>query len=469
MKKLRRIIPLVVIILTGCNTSCQNTTNVNQLIPFATGFTNPVCISNAGDNRLFITEQTGYIRIVNPDETVNSQPFLDIHQQVIPGGEEGLLGLAFHPQFSENGYFYINYIGVGDSSHISRFSVMPGNPDVADPQSEYKLLTFHQPYTNHNGGDLCFGPDGYLYMGFGDGGSAGDPENRAQNPMEYFGKLLRIDVNQGNAYAVPPTNPYYNNADTLGEIWAMGLRNPWRFSFDRLTGDLWIGDVGQNQIEEIDFQPSASPGGENYGWRCYEGNQSYNTSNCSPSASFTSPVYTYQHNPECSVTGGYVYRGNAASPFYGYYFFADYCSDRIRTLHNENGTWNMNEFGQFAGNNFSAFGEDAGGTLYIAGLTSGTVYSVVNEPTSIGKKPVASSPVKIIQFPGSNKIRIETGFNQNLNMQVIMYDASGKTRFVSSEQGSDYEFDPGFLPAGTYILKLVINGESIIRKLIKGL
>jgi glucose/arabinose dehydrogenase len=469
MKTLHRILPLVVIVLVGCNTNSQNTINVNQLVPFATGFGNPVCIANAGDNRLFVVEQVGNIHIVQPNGTINPQKFLDIHQRVVSGGEEGLLGLAFHPQYSQNGYFYVNYIGIGDSTHISRFSVMPDNPDVADPQSEFKLLTFHQPYTNHNGGNLCFGPDGYLYMGFGDGGSAGDPENRAQNPMVYFGKLLRIDVNQGNPYAIPTTNPYYNNADTLGEIWAMGLRNPWRFSFDRLTGDVWIGDVGQNLIEEIDFQPSTSTGGENYGWRCYEGNQPFNTENCQPSSAFTFPVYTYPHNPECSVTGGFVYRGNSSSSYYGYYFFADYCSDRISTLHNENGSWIMNEFGQYAGNNFSTFGEDSEGRLYVAGLTSGTIYSVVNEPASTQNKLFADAGVIVIQYPGSTKIRVETGFNHNLPMKVTLYDLRGLVCYSSVSQAPDYEFNPGILPEGIYILKLVINGKIISQKLIIGL
>jgi len=191
--------------------------------------------------------------------------------------------------------------------------------------------------------------------------------------------MLRIDVDQANPYAIPASNPFYNSTTTLKEIWALGLRNPWRFSFDRLTGDLWIADVGQNAIEEIDFQPAASAGGENYGWRCYEGNDVYNNSGCAPSSSLKFPIYTYTHGSGCSVTGGYVYRGSDSSAYYGHYFFTDYCSDKIWTLHKSGNNWVKEDFGQFSGNNFSTFGEDANGQLYIAGLTSGKIYLVVSQ------------------------------------------------------------------------------------------
>lgn len=349
------------------------------MVVFAKGLNHPVCIANAGDNRLFVVEQVGDIRILNSQGQVQSQPFLDIHDRVAFGGEQGLLGLAFHPDYKSNGYFYVNYIGLDGNTNISRFKVNPANTETADPQSEFKLLTVVQPFANHNGGDLCFGPDGYLYIGLGDGGSGGDPGNRAQNPLEYLGKMLRIDVNQGSPYAIPVSNPFYNSTITLQEIWALGLRNPWRFSFDRLTGDLWIADVGQDAIEEIDFQPAGDKGGENYGWRCYEGNRVYNSSQCAASTNFTFPVYTYPHNPECSVTGGYVYRGSNSSIYYGQYFFTDYCSDNIWTLHKVANTWVKEDFGHFPGNNFSTFGEDFTGQLYLAGVTSGTIYLVTGK------------------------------------------------------------------------------------------
>ncbi len=386
MKELLRILSLLFFILIFSTTSCKKDQIVNnvipakKMVPFASNFSNPVSITNAGDSRLFVAEQVGRIRIINSDGKVNAQPFLDISGRVTFGGERGLLGIAFHPDYKSNGYFYVNYVGAGDITTISRFKVSSGNPDMADPQSEFKLLSVPQPYTNHNGGDLTFGPEGYLYIGLGDGGSGGDPGNRAQNPKEYLGKMLRINVDQGNPYSIPTSNPFYNSTSTLGEIWAIGLRNPWRFSFDRLTGDLWIADVGQNAIEEVNFQPAKSQGGENYGWRCYEGNEVYNTSACTQaSSSLTFPVFTYLHDSECSVTGGYVFRGAVSSVYYGHYFFADYCSDKIWTLHKVNNNWVKEDFGQFPGNSFSTFGEGTEGQLYVAGVSSGTIYLVFGE------------------------------------------------------------------------------------------
>ncbi len=260
--------------------SYLNAQETAVLTPFASGFTSPVIITHAGDSRLFVGNQTGSVFIVDSAGNVNGEPFLDITGKVIYGGEQGLLGLAFHPDYKNNGYFYVNYIGEGDSTHISRFTMLSGNPDKADPASEMSILRIEQPYKNHNGGDLAFGPDGYLYIALGDGGSGGDPENRAQNRSVLLGKILRIDVDNGNPYSIPETNPFYGMSSVRNEIWALGLRNPWRFSFDRMTGDLWIADVGQNASEEINFQPAGSQGGENYGWRCYEGLQPFNEDNC---------------------------------------------------------------------------------------------------------------------------------------------------------------------------------------------
>jgi glucose/arabinose dehydrogenase len=467
MNTIYRFIPLFYLILAYNSTSGQENPSGNVLTIFTSGFVNPVCIANAGDSRLFIVEQTGYIYIVDSNGNVNPVPFLDIHNQVTFGGEQGLLGLAFHPLYASNGYFYVNYIGVNDSTHISRFSVSSGNPDIADAQSELKMMTISQPFTNHNGGDLQFGPDGYLYIGLGDGGSAGDPGNRAQDPLEYLGKMLRIDVDQGNPYAIPPSNPFYNSSSALSEIWALGLRNPWRFSFDRLTGDLWIGDVGQNLVEEVDFQPSGDAGGENYGWRCYEGNQEYNSAGCASASTFTFPVCTYPHNPECSITGGYVYRGSSTSPFYGYYFFADYCSDKIWTLRNSAGEWVKEEFGQYPGNNFSTFGEDATGQLYVAGMTTGIIYRVLDNSTGIGN-PDQLPGVKIILTPFSGKIHLETGRNDHSPIHLKLYDLRGSAFFETTTKEPVYEFDGGYLPAGTYFLEIEMDGRRMVRKLIIG-
>jgi glucose/arabinose dehydrogenase len=464
MKTIQKILSILFFLLILKNANCQV---VNQLIPFASGLTSTVGITNAGDSRLFVVNQRGYIHIINSDGTINSKPFLDIHDRIVYAGERGLLGLAFHPKYQTNGYFYVNYIGVGDSTHISRFKLGSTNPDIADSSSEVKLMTIYQPFTNHKGGELCFGPDGYLYIGLGDGGSSGDPGKRSQNPMVFLGKMLRIDVDHGNPYSVPVTNPFYGSTTTLNEIWALGLRNPWRFSFDRLTGDLWIADVGQSAFEEIDVQPANSKGGENYGWNCYEGNQSYNNTGCISADQMTFPAYVYNHGPECSITGGYVFRGSASSSFYGHYFFADYCSDRIWTLHKVDEQWVRQDFGQFSGNGFSTFGEDASGQIYIAGIKSGKIYRINDQSTgtTLSEK---SSEIKIISSPFSDLIRLETSGNGKSGMQIEIFDVNGKLLYQRNIQEHSYEFNPEFLTSGIYFLKVVFQGNSQIQKLVLG-
>jgi glucose/arabinose dehydrogenase len=459
-----KILSLIVFTLIIKIAECQVT---NQLIPFASGLTSTVGITNAGDSRLFVVNQQGYIQIINSDGSINSQPFLDIHNRIVYGGERGLLGVAFHPQYKTNGYFYVNYIGPGDSTHISRFKVNPESPDQADPQSELNLMIIPQPFSNHNGGELCFGPDGYLYIGMGDGGSSGDPGKRAQNPMVYLGKMLRIDVDHGNPYSVPVTNPFYGSTTTLNEIWALGLRNPWRFSFDRLTGDLWIADVGQSAFEEIDVQAANSKGGENYGWNCFEGNQPYSNTGCVSANQLTFPAYVYNHGPECSITGGYVFRGSASSPFYGHYFFADYCSDRIWTLHKAGDQYIKQDFGQFSGNSFSTFGEDASGQIYIAGIKSGKIYRINDQSTGT-KLPEKSPEIKIISSPFSDKIRLETSGNDLSGMQIEIFDVNGKKLYQKKVQEHNYELNPEFLPSGIYFLNVTFQGNSQIQKLILG-
>ncbi len=356
----------------------------SDLALYASGFYHPVVITNCGDNRLFVVEKAGIIHIVDSAGNINPAPFLDISSFVKSNGsEQGLLGLAFHPGYFVNGYFYVNYIGAGDSTHISRFSVDPSNAELALIASEKKLMTVYQPYTNHNGGDLHFGPDGFLYIGLGDGGSGGDPGNRAQDSLDMHGKILRINVDNGDPYAVPPDNPFVGTPAALDEIWAVGLRNPWRFSFDRQTGDLWIADVGQSTWEEINFEPAGSSGGFNYGWRCYEGNVSYNSSQCGDISLYTFPVDVYSHSLGCSVTGGFVYRGNMFPGLYGRYFYADYCSDRIWTIHDNGGSWVTENFGQFQTNRFSTFGENAQGELFVAGYTSGNIFRIVDSSSMI--------------------------------------------------------------------------------------
>ena len=357
---------------------------------FASGFDMPVSIKNAGDDRLFVVEKRGIIRIVNADGSVNATPFLNIDNLVVniggQGDERGLLGLTFHPNYNANGFFFVNYINNNGDTVVSRFSVDSGNSNLADETSELILLTIVQPYTNHNGGDMAFGPDGYLYIASGDGGSGGDPENRAQNLNSLLGKMLRIDVDNpagGNNYGIPAGNPFANDGDdnTLPEIWAYGLRNPWRFSFDSQTGDLWIADVGQGNYEEINLATSTEAG-LNYGWRCYEGNNIFNGTGCPDDSTLTFPVGEYPHvgagNFKCSITGGYRYRGTMYPNFIGLYFFADYCSDEIGTLTENGGGWDMNFSDVFGGNGWSAFGEDVNGELYITGISSGVVYKIID-------------------------------------------------------------------------------------------
>jgi len=361
---------------------------------FATGLDMPVNIKNAGDDRLFVVEQRGFIRIVNTNGNVNTTPFLDIDNLVINisggGDERGLLGLAFHPNYSSNGFFYVNYINNNGDTVISRFEVSNTDADIANPNSELIILSITQPYSNHNGGDMAFGPDGYLYIASGDGGAGGDPQNRAQDLSTLLGKMIRIDVNNtanGNNYAIPTNNPFNNDGDTntLDEIWAYGLRNPWKFSFDSQTGDIWIADVGQGEYEEINMA-SPTDAGLNYGWRCYEGNNTFNGTGCPDDSTLTFPVGEYSHsnsgNFKCSITGGYRYRGSDFPNFVGLYFFADYCSDEIGFLQDNGSSWTMTFGNQFNGNRWVAFGEDINGELYISGLNSGTVYKIIDTDAS---------------------------------------------------------------------------------------
>jgi glucose/arabinose dehydrogenase len=436
------------------------------MVPFATGLLNPVGITNAGDERLFVVEQEGLIRIVNPDGTINPEPFLDIQDKVIFQGERGLLGLAFHPAYKANGYFYVNYVGKGNRTHIARFKVNADVPDKADPESELTLMEILQPFDNHKGGNLAFGPDSMLYIGLGDGGSAGDPQNNARNPLELLGKILRIDVNRGDTYAIPESNPFHDVDNARGEIWALGLRNPWRFSFDRLTGDLWIADVGQDKFEEINFQPADSKGGENYGWRCYEGNEAFNRAGCESDTTFTFPIYTYAHGAECSIIGGFVYRGSTSSEWYGHYFFTDYCSNKIWTLHKEGDNWVKEDFGDYPGNNFTTFGEDQNGQLYLAEAKTKTLYKVVANTTAIDTDPLAEE-IKVIQLPNSNKIRITSMKNLKGDKRILLSDMKGTLLFMANTREDNYEFDTGALPAGIYIVNIGVEDKKFVHKLIK--
>jgi glucose/arabinose dehydrogenase len=337
--------------------------------PILNGLDRPVDLQSSfdGSGRLFIIEKYGAIRIFKDGQLLD-QPFLNINDRVnARGNEMGLLGLAFHPNFEQNGFFYVNYTGEGGHTRISRFTA---SGDSADPNSEQVLLVIDQPFENHNGGGVVFGPDGYLYLGLGDGGAAGDPFKNGQNTNSLLGKLLRIDVDNGAPYAIPADNPFGN------EVWAYGLRNPWRFSFDRATGDLWIGDVGQGEWEEVDYLPAGSPGGANFGWSVMEGSYGYDGE---PQPGLLLPAAEYSHsNPYsgCSVTGGYVYRGSMPE-WNGVYLYGDYCEGTVWGLILSNGQWQSQVLFE-ADLRITSFGEDEAGELYLVSDT-GSVYILVRK------------------------------------------------------------------------------------------
>ncbi len=343
------------------------------------GSSYPVFVTGAGDGSgaVYVVQQSGQIRIARQGQLLDTS-FLDISDRTSPAarpgyyGERGLLGLAFHPQYKDNGYFYVNYTDQNGNTVIARYQRSAGSPDQADPGSEMRLLEVKQPFANHNGGMLAFGPDGYLYAGLGDGGSAGDPYNNAQSTQTYLGKILRLDVNQGSPYGIPPDNPFANGGG-LAEIWAYGLRNPWRFSFDPLTGDLYIGDVGQNVWEEIDYLPAGSPGGANFGWRYREGTHGY--LGAAPAGlELKEPVIDYHHAPGCSVTGGVVVRSPSLPDWQGVYLYGDYCSGQIwGLLKTSSGDWLHQELFD-TGMNITTFGVDEAGEVYLADYASGNIY-----------------------------------------------------------------------------------------------
>lgn len=435
---MRYIISAFALLLLAASVNAQAV----ELVTIATGLTEPVDITHAGDERIFVVEQPGRIRIIDGDGNLLSTPFLNVSNLVSTGGERGLLGLAFHPNYAENGYFFINYTDLSRDTRVVRYQRSDDNPNLADPSSGTQILFIDQPAGNHNGGGIKFGPDGYLYIGMGDGGSAGDPWNNSQTATTMLGKMLRIDVDNGDPYAIPEDNPFANDDFYLDEIWATGLRNPWRFSFDRLTGDLWIGDVGQDAFEEIDFQPADSPGGENYGWRCYEGDAAFNTGGCPAPNAFTYPAHTLPNNfstSYCSVTGGVVYRGSAFPELQGKYIYADFCADELLTLESDGGGgWLADNLGEF-NHSFSSFGEDVNGEIYGASYYSG----------------------RIVQ------ITYNACFDFSAEVQVLSNTCAGEETGSASIQVNGgtppYTIDPvevgENLPAGTYTLMVMDASE----------
>ena len=348
-----------------------------ELEPVADGLESPLYVTHAGDGsgRLFVLEQIGRIRILQKGNLI-ADPFLDISSLVVAGGEQGLLGLAFHPDFTDNGRFYVDYTDRNGDTVVAEYTVHPANPDRADPSSARPLLRIDQPFGNHNGGAIEFGPDDYLYIATGDGGSGGDPMGNGQSLQTLLGKLLRVDVDEtsGNrAYGIPDDNPFVGRSDAHPEIWAYGLRNPWRFSFDDET--LWIADVGQNELEEINGVP-ANMGGLNFGWNVVEGDRCHVSSDCDRSQ-FEPPIAVYGHDLGCSVTGGFVYRGREFPKMRGAYLFADFCSGIVFGIDAEK--TGRQEPVQLleSGGSVSSFGADERGELYMTDLGSGVVSRVI--------------------------------------------------------------------------------------------
>ncbi len=365
-----------------------------RLEKFAAGLDQPLfLLSLPGDaSQNFVLEKPGRLRLFRHG-VLQERDVLDLRPKISDVSERGLLGMAFHPRFGrDNRYFFVHYSDKNGATHIARFTLPepdgPGAPLVADPQSEKTIFTLDQPWPNHDGGMIAFGPlDGYLYIGLGDGGAAGDPRNAGQNLGNLLGKILRIDVDHGDPYGIPPTNPFVGQEGAQPEIWAWGIRNAWRFCFDPANGDLWIGDIGQDKWEEIDWLPGGHKGGANFGWRVMEGTHEFNVPPGADRSQMVAPVHEFPHGPpanHCSVTGGFVYRGKAMPWLQGSYFWADYCSNVIGTLRvdaqgklteNVDRTRQLDPEGKLR--SIASFGEDAAGELYVLCLAPGTIWKIV--------------------------------------------------------------------------------------------
>jgi glucose/arabinose dehydrogenase len=442
---------------------------------FATGFSEPLEITHAGDSRLFVVQKGGLIRIVNANGSVNATPFLDLSTLVSTNSERGLLGLAFHPNYATNGFFFVNYSNTAGNTVIAKYSVS-ANANIANTTGTI-LMTINQPYSNHNGGSIKFGGDGYLYIAMGDGGSSGDPQGYSQNlsltninvvsnPSRiYLGKMLRIDVNTtapGLNYGFPSTNPYVNEAGKQ-EIWAIGLRNPWKFSFNRLNGDLWIADVGQGSVEEIDKVVNPLTAGLNFGWRCYEGNSTYNITGCASASTMTFPFAQYARSGgACSVTGGYFYSGSMYPNFQNKYFFTDYCDDKIRMV---NSAGVITTSTSFSNNNFATFGEDINGELYVAGISSGTIYKVID--SSLSSSDFENNGFTIFPNPAKELFTIKSS-TANLATKTSIFDISGKLLFTKElSNNSENTIETTSLAKGIYLVSVeTSNGTNYSTKLI---
>ncbi len=428
---------------------------------FATGFTAPVEIVNANDARMFVVQQNGIIKILQANGTVNATNFLNIGSKITYGGERGLLGLAFHPQYPTNGYFFVYYNDTAGNITVARYTRSSTNPDVADPSTEKIILNIPKPFDNHNGGSIHFAPDGYLWVVTGDGGSGGDPNNNAQNKNSLLGKLLRLDINSTGAYNIPPGNPFIG-IDGADEVWAYGLRNAWKFNFDTASGNVMIADVGQGQIEEINRMP-LTQAGINYGWRCYEGNNAYNTTGCAAQSTMTFPVAAYDHSGgKCSITGGYVYRGIQYPALQGRYFFADYCSTQIGSLNPDDSiTWSAAS----PGNNFSTFGVNNQNELFAAALSSGKIFKITTSAVLGTQENDLSTSVKVYPNPASKTVFIEGLKDKEATVEI--YSFEGRKVLEQGKIDSNNSINISGIPAGTYFININSgNLKSYSKKLI---
>ena len=458
-----RFFVLVALLFLGTTEILNSATPLKTEV-FVTGLSAPLLVTFApGDStRVFIVEQGGRIKLVRNDSLL-PDPFLNINSLVSSGSERGLLGLAFHPDYQSNGQFFVNFTNTSGNTVVRRYNVS-ANPDSADASSGFNIITINQPFSNHNGGMIAFGPvDGYLYIGMGDGGSANDPGNRAQNKKELLGKMLRIDVDSGSPYGIPGDNPFVSDNGYSPEIWALGLRNPWRFSFDRATGDMYIGDVGQNIIEEIDYQAGSSSGGENYGWRLKEGSNCFIPSTgCDTIAGLTDPVAEYTHGGipnKCSVTGGYVYRGCAIPDLQGTYFYGDFCSgvnwsiryDGTTITDSTNRTAELG-LGTVA---ISSYGEDYYGELYICSYFAGTVYKIVpdNVPSQCGITPCCTGIRGDLNTDGSDANILDLTF-----LVDFIFRGSGDPGACPEESDINSDGASSDILDLTYVVDLIFRG-----------
>lgn len=432
---------------------------------FADGFSQPLAIENAGDDRLFVVEREGVIKILNADGTTEPIPFLDITAQVATTGEGGLSSVAFHPDYLTNGYFYVHYTDLNSDSQVSRFSVDSGDPNLADPASEFSILELEQPFAEHNIGTLKFGPNGLLYVGSGDGGSGGDPGNRAQDLQTLFGKLLRIDVDNpdgGNNYGIPADNPFVGDPNAFDEIWAYGLRNPWKFSIDIDDNTIWIGDVGQGEIEEVNKQ-DLDTGGINYGWRCYEGNQQFNTQGCPPASEIAFPYHQYSSGPgatDCAVTGGYVYRGSLYPNFQGLYFYADFCSASVRSLDD---IGFLIDHGSFS-NTLVSFGEDVNRELYLISISTGRIFQITDVDLSTPEFDLQQ--IKLAPNPASDIVILS--IENDLLDSIEIFDVNGRRIYKETELlVSEKTITTSTYSEGLYLVKAITQtGKSEVKKLV---